>query len=562
MADDRAKDAIKTWDRLDGDRGTIKSHWQDVARYMHPNRADYTGQQTPGGKRMQYVYDGTPIWALQTFAAGLHSLLTSPHLQWFALRCEDERIDRMDAPRAWLDQVSAIMYAIFNGPRHNFASQSNELYLDLGSIGSGVMAVLEGRKTNVLFSTRTMGECVIAENDEDRVDTLLRRWPWTAKQAWDKWGPAAGEKVAKAYADGKQDQSFEFIHSVRPRMKRDPQRADNRNKLFESLYCSVSDQIIIGESGFDEFPYLAPRYAKTAGELYGRGPGMMALPDVKMLNEMVRTLLKAAQKVVDPPLQAPDNSFIVPIKTVPGSLNFYRAGTRPQDRIQPIETGGNIPVGMELVEATRQQILRTFYVDIFRLPTDLGDPSSDGKGSTATYWMQRREKEMMALSPMLARLNSEFLDPLIDRVFKILWRQSEGRGFGPGSPLPPPPEELSGVKLRIEYVSPIAVAQKASQLDSVNRLIDQAIILRQLDPEGPLTLDLDAVQRLTSRDLNAPAEVLKTPARMQQEAEQRAEAEQALQDHAKLESLAGAAKDGSAAYKNVADAERPSKEAA
>jgi hypothetical protein len=562
MADDRAKDIISQYDRLKGDRGTIESHWQEIANYMLPERADYTTQQTPGGKRMQRIFDSTPLWALQTFAAGLHSLLTSPHLQWFALRCDDDRIDAMDGPRRWLDDVSAIMYAIFNGPRHNFASQTHEMYLDLGSIGTSAMAVLEGPRSGILFSTRTMGECVIAENAEDRVDLLSRRWSWTAKQAWQQWGPAAGEKVGKAYADGKYEQKFDFQHSVRPRMKRDPQRADNRNKLFESLYASVSDQILIGESGFDEFPYMAPRYAKTAGEIYGRGPGMTALPDVKMLNEMARTLLKAAQKVVDPPLQAPDNSFIVPIKTVPGSLNFFRSSSRPTDRITPIETGGNIPVGMELIEAVRQQILRSFFVDIFRLPTDLADPSSDGKGSTATYWMQRREKEMMALSPMLARLTAEFLDPLIDRVFNILWRQSTAKGFAHGAPLPPPPPELSGVKLRVEYVSPIAIAQKSSQLDSVNRLIELQAMLRNFDPEGALIIDPEAIMRLTQRDVNAPAIALKSAEQLQQEAQQKAEAQQALNNHAMLANVASAAKDGSAAYKNVADAERPAKEAA
>lgn len=563
--DEQAKTVISTYDRLKGDRGTTETHWQEVARYMTPDRADYTYTHAPGEKRMQYVYDSTPIWCVQTASAGLHSLLTSSSLQWFMLRAEQENIDRLDDVRRWLDMVSAIMYAIFNGPRHNFASQSHELYQDIVAIGTAVMGILESPRTNVLFSARSMRECVIAENEEDRVDVLYRKWSWTAKQAFQQWGAKCGEKVLKAYSGGKDDQAFEFIHGVYPRRKRDAQRADNRNKPFASCYVSVADQSVISESGFDEFPYLTPRLSKVAGEIYGRGLGMQALPDVKMLNEMVRTLLKAAQKIVDPPLQAPDNSFIVPIKTVPGSLNFYRAGTRPQDRIEPIVTGGNIPVGMELVEATRQQILRTFYVDIFRLPTDLADPSGDGKGSTATYWMQRREKEMMALSPMLARMESEHLDPLINRTFNILWRQSMAKGFGEGSPFPPPPAELSGAKLRVEYVSPIAVAQKASQLDSVNRLIDQAIVLRQLDPQGPLVLDLEAVQRLTGRDTNAPAEVLKSPQRMAEEAQQKAEAEQAMQNHALVASAAGAAKDGSAAMKNVADAGRtaaPVREAA
>ncbi len=551
--DDLAKDVRSDWERGDGERGTFKTSWQQIADYMHTERNDYIVERTPGQKRMQRVFDALPVWALQQFAAGLHSYLTSPYLPWFMLRADDDRLNRIQRVRAWLEAASAAMYTIFNGPHHNFASQSQEVYLDAGSIGTAVMAVLESPRSGILFSTRHLKECVIAENEEDRIDRVVRRFPFTAKQAVERWDDKAGAKVLKAFVDNP-EQRFYFYHRVKPRRVRDPQRADRRHKPFESVWVSEADMTVIDEGGFDEFPYLVPRFYKVSGEVYGRGPGWTALPDVKMLNEMAKTILKGAQKVVDPPLQLPDDGFIVPIKTTPGSLNYYRAGSRPTDRIAPIETKGQISLGIEMLNALRQQILKTFYVEFMMMPVDPQDPASSGKGITATYVLNQRDQHMRLLSPMLARFQSEFLEPLISRTFAILWRKSQRLRFGPGSPFPPPPPEISGLRFHVEYVSPIAVAQKSSQLDGVKQLLQMQQILRTINPQAPIVLDEEAIMRLTGEDLNAPVAALKSRERMQQEAEAQQQAQQRLQQAAMVAHLAGAAKDGGAGIKSLAEA--------
>jgi hypothetical protein len=550
--DSRAKSIIRDWERGNADRSTFLTHWQEITRYMQPNRADYTMIQPAGAKRMQWVYDATPIWALEQFAAGLHALLTSPTLKWFALKCEDERVDQIPTVRAWLEAATTRLYTIFNSPKHNFASQSHEIYSDLGGIGNGCMAVLEHPRIDVLFSTRHLKEVVWAENDTDRIDTLTRKWEFTPAQAVGAFGKDAGEKVGKAYQDGKTEK-VTYVHQVRPRSLRNVLRSEAAHKAFSSTYVSMADGEVIREGGFDEFPYLCPRLSKATAEIYGRGNGSTALPDVKMLNEMAKIVLKASQKVLDPPLDLPDQGYLVPIKTTPGSLNFHRANVRADDRIKPIETGGQPQLGDAMIEAIRNQILRAFYVDLLRMPTDLSDPSGDGKGSTATYWMQRREKEMMALSPMLARVNAEWTDPLIDRVFAIEFRRAKLLRFGPGSPFPPPPPELSGTSLHVDYVSPIALAQRSSETDSLDRLMEKQMVMKQMDPQAPMVVNTEETMRLYGRDLNVPVGALKTRDQMQAEAQAQAEAQQQAAQAKQAETMAGAAKSGADALATAAD---------
>ena len=551
--DERARSVIEGWNRADADRGTWKNHWQAITKLCLPERNDYTVQRAPGMKRNQSVYDSTPVFALQQFANGLHSLLTSPTLQWFMLHCDEDRIDNMYDVRVWLDKVSMEMYSIFNGPRHNFAAQSHEYYLDLGSIGTAVMAELESERSGILFSTRHLKECVIVENEEDRVDELTRRWKYTAKQAVEAWGADAGDKVLKAY-DEDSGKTFYFLHRVRPRKDRNPDRTDSLHKPYESLYISEEDGHVIKEGGFDDFPYLVSRFSKTTGEIYGRGPGMAMLPDMKMLNELMKMVVKAAQKVVDPPLQIPDDGYLLPIKTVPGSQNFYRANSPQTARIMPIETKGRIDIGENMLSALQSAIMRGFYVEWMMMPSDPTDPAAAGKGITATYVLQQRDEKMRLLSPMLARLQSEFLGPLIERTFNILWKKSVRMKFGPGSPFPPPPEVLSGQKWHIEYLSPIAVAQRSSQLDSIGRLMMTQAQLKQMFPNTPPILDEEAIMRITSRDLNAPAVALKSAERLQQEAAAQAEATQAMNGAAVAKDQAGAAKDGAQAIATMRDA--------
>jgi hypothetical protein len=151
-------------------------------------------------------------------------------------------------------------------------------------------------------------------------------------------------------------------------------------------------------------------------------------------------------------------------------------------------------------------------------------------------------------------MNAEWNGPLIDRCFAILWRKSKALRFGPGSPFPPPPPELSGQPLHVDYVSPIALAQRSSENDAIDRLIQRQMALKQLDPQSPTILDIEWIMRRTQLDLNAPVGVLKSPERMQAEMEAQAQAQQQQQQQQALESAGGAAADASGAMKNMADA--------
>ena len=312
-----------------------------------------------------------------------------------------------------------------------------------------------------------------------------------------------------------------IIHSVHP--SDNPMGYDNKDNMdFVSCHVHPETGTILRESGFKEFPYVVPRYLKSSSnEIYGRSPAMNALPDTKMLNTMCKTTIKAAQKQIDPPLMVPDDGFILPIRTVPGGLNFYRSGTR--ERIEPLNIGSNNPLGIQMEEQRRKAIRENFFVD--QLMT------VQGQNMTATEVMQRTEEKMRLLGPVLGRLQSEFLQPLITRCFNLLLKNNK---------LPAIPEMLGEQDIEIEYVSPLAKAQKSQELSSVMRGIEIFGSLQNVAPVFDY-VDIDGLVNHIKDVLGLPAKMMKSKAQLQEQQQQKQQVEIEQQQLQQAQQVAEAA---------------------
>ena len=385
---DLTKNLLSRYERLEGQRQNWETHWQEVADYMQPRKADVIKKRSRGDKRMEQVFDSSPIQAVELLAASLHGMLTNPSTPWFTLRFKDEDIDNEDEAKLWLESSTDAMYTAFN--RSNFQQEIFELYHDLITFGTAAMFIEEDNDDIIKFSTRHINEVFIAENDKGRIDTIYRRFNISARAAMQKFGESVSADVQGKAKKNPYDE-VEILHAVYPRSEFNPNKKDKANMPFESVYMEYKNGNELSVGGFKEFPFVVPRYLKASNEIYGRSPAMTALPDVKMLNEMCKTTIKAAQKQVDPPLLVPDDGFLLPVRTVPGGLNFYRSGTR--DRIEPLNIGANNPLGLNMEQQRRDSIRAVFYVNQLMM--------QQGPQMTATEVIQRNEEKMRLLGPCL-----------------------------------------------------------------------------------------------------------------------------------------------------------------
>ena len=496
---------LRRWSAVAAERSQFESVWQEIADNLL-GRRDFIGAATPGRKRMTHIFDSTGLQAADMLAAALHSLLTNPAGPWFSLRPETPGLAEAPGVRDWLDAAEAAMYAAFAAPATNFAPQIHEVYLDEVAFGTAALFVGDRPGQGLLFSARPLGEIAIAENAEGRVDTVFRHFRFTARQADEVWGAAAGPAVRAALAAGRPEQAFPFLHCVTPRRIAGTGATAAARLPIASYYLALDDGSpagagagggarLIAESGYHEMPYMVPRWSKDAGEVYGRAPGWNALPDQKMLNKMSQTVLKAAQKAVDPPLLVADDGVVMPLRTNPGGVNVMRAGALAADPLRPLRNEARIDLGLDMMEQRRTAIRNAFHYGVLQL---FQEPRM-----TATQVLQLVTEMQRLMGPMLGRQQAELLEPMIERVFGILLRAGA---------LPPPPPALAGTAIRIDYVSPIARAQQSGEAQAVLRTLEAAQAFAALDPQVVDILDGDAGLRAIAAATGAPGRLLRSEA--------------------------------------------------
>ena len=504
---DNMKAIVSRFEYLESQRANWDSHYQELADYMLPRKADIVRKRARGEKRMELIFDGTALQSVDLLASSLHGMLTSGATPWFHLTLKDDEPGRDEEVQAWLEDTSSRMMRAIT--MSNFETEVHEMYVDLVVFGTGCMFV-EMDKKSMRFSTRHISEFYVAEDQFGIVDTVFRKYRLPARQAVQRFGiENVGTFIGKTF-EKKPDEEVTVLHCVMPRKERDPTKQDNKNMPFASMYICMETKMVMQESGFQEFPYVVPRFLKATGEVMGRSPAMVALPDVKMLNLMSKTIIQAAQKLIDPPLLVPDDGFLLPVRTQPGGLNFFRSGTR--DTITPLNTGANIPIGLNMEEQRRTAIRSAFYVD--QLLTG-GSPTM-----TATEVVQRQEERMRVIGLVLGRLMNEMLRPMIDRVFALMLRADM---------LAPPPEILQGLDVDVEYVSPLARAQKSSSLNSTMKALEILLPLAQALPVAD-HINADGLVNHIMDSLGVPKKVVKPQSEVDAGREEQAAQQQAMME--------------------------------
>ena len=503
-----ARELKSNLSRLMEQRSTWESHWQECADFMQPRKAEITNERARGDKRNLQIFDATAIHALELLASSLQGMLTSSANRWFSLRYKEDSLNDIDEAKEWLEDVTDKMYTAF--ARSNFQQEIFEAYHDLITFGTACM-MIEGDEDQILrFSTRHIKELYIQENDKGFIDTVYRRFQIPVHAAVEKFGLENLSLETGKLFKKEPFEKIELVHVARPRTIYNENKLDRKNMPYQSIYFEFGSGHIIDIGGFKELPYVVPRYLKASTEIYGRSPAMNALPDVKVLNKMVETAMKAAAKQVDPPLLVPDDSMLSPIRMSAGSLNYYRSGSR--DRIEPLNIGQATTVTLNQENQRREAIQKTFHIDQLMI--------SSQRSMTATEVIQRNEEKMRILGPALSRLQSELLQPMILRVFNIMLRNKLFQVA---------PEVLANQEIDIEYVSPMALAQRSQELQSLVRGLELFTQIGQIAPVQDYIDENGLVKQIINL-LGLPAKMIKSDAQVMQVREQRAAAQaQAMQ---------------------------------
>lgn len=494
------EELMRQQESLAGQKSQWKNLWQDIRQLVRPEVDDfYSPAGTSQGQiSTQKALDTTSCWALEQLAASLSSFLISPVDRWFELTLPGIPTKDLDKQsRIWLEKAADAIYAQYSRPQSSFNLAGHEGFLDIAGFGTGVVYQEYVPKIRGLyFCSIPLAVMTIDEDEYGKVNRVFRELWHTKYQMIQRFG---ADNCPKEVVDC-QDASklFSVVHAVVPRNDRDLASMMNTNMPFGSYWILKESKHLLAEGGYTSMPYHVARWSKRSGEKYGRSPAMTCLPDIRLLNAMEKTTLKAAQKIVDPPLMVPDDGFVMPINTTPGSLMFYTAGM--EDRIAPLETKGRIDISEAKMMQKREHIARCFYIDY------LLNGKKNTVEMTATEVNDRRQEQFRQMAPIVGRMQGEYLGPILGRSFDLL----SASGI-----IPPPPLKLRGKNLAVEYLGAAAVSQYSSKLFNIQKFLSTMIPVVQISPDSIDIIDTDALAAATADLNNVTATIIRTPEEIQ-----------------------------------------------
>jgi len=493
MPDDpKAVSILREYDRLKSERCTYETAWRDIRQLVRPNTADFQSKDSPGDVRTERIYDGTAMQSNIDLANAVHSFLANPSERNLGIKASaiNRDLNEDDDAREWLDVVSDIISAEYQDDRTMFTSALQECFLDLAFGNLILNQEWEPDNGHLIFRACPLAMAYFDENKNGAVDRIYRCLEMTVRQIDQKFPEAKWENKDK----DKPDRKYQVVHAVYPRTDRQYGREDKKNMPFASCWVLKEKRVVLGEGGYITFPYHVGRWSKSDEELYGRGPAINCLPDIRMLNRMEFTIIKAAQKAVDPPLVMPSDGFLERFKTSPGSIN-YRDPSMPEFEVQTLEHKGNFPIGMEMSDQKREFIRRCFYADWVKLM-----PKKERQ--TAYEISELVEQQLRMMAPMLGRLQTEVIIPCVQRSYQLLLRAGM---------FPPAPEVLNGAKIEVDYVSAASRAQAATRIVSYTRLVQNLAVLQPFAPDVMDALDSDFIAQDMAILMGVPQKGIRSP---------------------------------------------------
>lgn len=433
----------------------IKPDLQELSDYFLPRSTQFISRNTrkPIVKNRKIV-DSTPLIALRNFSSGMMSGATSPTNRWFKTTFLNTDIKNNYNLKRWCNTQEELTREILNNS--NFYQCLPEVYKHLGVFGFGAM-VLEADYDNVVnFRVLPVGSYYYSKNSKGKIDSFCRVYSMSAKNIAQQFSNSANENILKEAIDNPL-KLYEVVHYVEENKNYKEKHLDSKFAKYVSATYINSSSELLSLKGFSKFPYVVFESSTSADIDYPQdSPAINALADVRQLMTMVKEYAKAVKKIVCPTYKGPASLKNKKMVDVPGA---YIEEDENGRGISPIyEVNPRILELKQEKDELKQTIKEHFYNDLFAMILS----TSNNGSRTATEVNELKEEKMVLLSPLLEQIHSalrQILNWIYDEEIRV--------GI-----LKPPSEfskEYEGCRLKIEFVSTLAQAQKVVNISSIER---------------------------------------------------------------------------------------------
>jgi len=494
--------------------------YQELARYLKPiYEEQLNGRRTISQDSFgKYIFDGESIAAKNRMVDGLFGWLVSPAIDWLKLQSRKYKDDRN--ANIYLQELTLSLMDILQ--TSNFYDAIHETFENGVVFGTDTIDVMfEDRTRQLIFQNIPLANSYISENYTGTVDLIHRYLYMTGRQCIEEFGVEKfDEKTLKMLKDN-MEKVVTILYVVYPRYY--PGTFDDfvrpaKDKPFAAVYfyCGINSdtpQFVLRESGYDFKHFVTWRYKKITGYSYGISPAMDALFDIKALNLQSKSILELAQLQNRPPLLV-DMGLKGKLKIAPGGITYRESSNMG---IQPVFTGANYSVSIDNLERRARIIREHFRTDFFM---SISQIQASSRQRTATEILELKSESAAVLGAVVGRIQSELLGPLIANVIRMAVENDM---------LPEPPKGLEDIDVELQFIGPLAQAQKKYLIkQGIEQGLQAAFGVAQASPDILVNFDLHYAVRELAKVNGYPEAGLVDEAEVQKRLQALAQQQQAM----------------------------------
>jgi len=524
----------KKFEALWSERKTVEAQWQVIERYVAPYRGRFF-REGGGESGVEWtrrdIYDSTAVQAHIQLASSIHGALTNPAIVWFEMQWRDTKLRKNHGAQVWIENASKRVFDELQDS--NFNLEANNTYRSLTSFATGAimqepMADVTETWKGITFTSIPLKQVYFEPDEKGQCLDFYRLLRWRASRIVSKFGlenvPDTVKKSYERAGDEEHDVIF-CCYTRHDKLNQTSSVLTPENRPYGWKYIMRKDGEVLKSGGYYEMPAYIPRWEITDESKWGNGPAHYAIADILTLNKLVELDIKSREKVIDPALLVQERAVINQLDLSPGAQNVVR----DVEKIKAFESAARFDAVESSIVRLQIAIQKYFYIDQLEM--------KESPAMTATEVQVRYELMQRLLSSTMARLKEDFLDPLVQRTFNLLYRAGE---------LGAPPEGVALTDYDIEYIGPLSRSMKFDQSASVERWITQMQLIAQMGGEAEKVLlvpDYDAIARQAANNLNLPTELTRPKEEVDADFAQRKEEAQRAASADAAANEAAAAKD-------------------
>lgn len=488
MSDSQGRDLLEIDTRMFSAKESVDSLHQEIAEFFYPERANFTTEIVYGEEFASHLTDFYPVLVRRELGDQLGSMVRPADRQWFKAAASNKDIERDRASAEFLEFMTDVNRAILYSRDSGFRRAAKEADNDFATFGMSWRQVAYNKtRDNLLFKCHHPKNCAGAEGPDGQVWHVHRKCDMTAHVMAHWFGEAnLPQPVKDALLKKDTKTTFKLRHVFIPLDIYAPYRKFPKGAKWADIYVTEEGKILQELPAFT-FDYIVPRWQTVSGLFYSFSPAtIIALPQARMLQRMMMTIIEAGEKQVDPPLIASEDVVTSPIDLSAGGITYIDSeyDERMGQALRPLELGKNTGLGIDLIRDSRSLLADAFFIN------KLAPLASAQREKTAYETSQIVAEYIRHALPLFEPIEDEDAGRTLDLVTEKVMRAG---GYGPvdrnGIPVDMP-DALLGQNITYEFNNSLKEARDRQVINAFQEsgaLIEMAA---RMDPSTVAEVDV------------------------------------------------------------------------